>query len=187
MKVFELLSEIEEIVDTSANVPLTGRIIVESEELLEIVKDIRDSLPDEIHQAQWIQEEKDRILTEAKKEYETVINEAKRRADDLVEKNEILLKTREAAEELMKKTEATIKRMKMGTYDYLDKILFDFQEKMEQLNTVYFENMYSELEKSFNSINSMIENNRSEIKDMAYRTQVGKDDISDPENDEEVK
>ena len=32
MKVFELLSEIEEIVDTSANVPLTGRIIVESEE-----------------------------------------------------------------------------------------------------------------------------------------------------------
>ena len=77
--------------------------------------------------------------------------------------------------------------MKMGTYDYLDKILFDFQEKMEQLNTVYFENMYSELEKSFNSINSMIENNRSEIKDMAYRTQVGKDDISDPENDEEVK
>ena len=106
MKVFELLSEIEEIVDTSANVPLTGRIIVESEELLEIVKDIRDSLPDEIHQAQWIQEEKDRILTEAKKEYETVINEAKRRADDLVEKNEILLKTREAAEELMKKTEA---------------------------------------------------------------------------------
>ena len=47
--------------------------------------------------------------------------------------------------------------------------------------------MYSELEKSFNSINSMIENNRSEIKDMAYRTQVGKDDISDPENDEEVK
>ena len=77
--------------------------------------------------------------------------------------------------------------MKMGTYDYLDKILFDFQEKMEQLNTVCFENMYSELEKSFNSINSMIENNRSEIKDMAYRTQVGKDDISDPENDEEVK
>ena len=57
MKVLELLDEIEEIIDTSSGFPLTGKILVDAEELLEIVKEIRIELPDEIQQAQWINEE----------------------------------------------------------------------------------------------------------------------------------
>ena len=54
MRVLELLEEIEEIVDTAAGFPLTGKIMVDSQELLEIVREIRAELPDEIQQAQWI-------------------------------------------------------------------------------------------------------------------------------------
>ena len=52
MRVLELLEEIEEIVDTAAGFPLTGKIMVDSQELLEIVREIRAELPDEIQQAQ---------------------------------------------------------------------------------------------------------------------------------------
>ena len=38
MRVLELLEEIEEIVDTAAGFPLTGKIMVDSQELLEIVR-----------------------------------------------------------------------------------------------------------------------------------------------------
>ena len=48
MRVLELLEEIEEIVDTAAGFPLTGKIMVDSQELLEIVREIRAELPDEI-------------------------------------------------------------------------------------------------------------------------------------------
>ena len=41
MRVLELLEEIEEIVDTAAGFPLTGKIMVDSQELLEIVREIR--------------------------------------------------------------------------------------------------------------------------------------------------
>ena len=44
MKVLELLDEIVEIVDTSSGVPLTGKILVDAEEILEIVKEIRVEL-----------------------------------------------------------------------------------------------------------------------------------------------
>ena len=62
MRVLELLDEIEEIVDTSSGFPLTGKILVDAEELMEIVREIRLELPDEIQQAQWIKEERQRIL-----------------------------------------------------------------------------------------------------------------------------
>ncbi len=46
MKVLELLDEIEEIIDTSTSFPLTGKIMVDAEEILEIVKEIRVELPE---------------------------------------------------------------------------------------------------------------------------------------------
>ncbi|MEG0829068.1 MAG: hypothetical protein RSD88_00400 [Anaerovoracaceae bacterium] len=176
MKVLELLEEIEEIVDTASGFPLTGKIMVDAQELLEIVREIRNELPDEIQQAQWIKNERERIITESKKEYETVISEAKRQAEALVENNDITVKAKLRADELMRVTEDTAKQLKMSTYDYVDSILFNFQEKMDQLNSLYFGDMFGTIEKTFTDIGATLSTNREEIKDMAYRTQTNADD-----------
>ena len=73
MTVIDLLEEIEEIVETSSKVPMTNKIMVDGNELLEIVKEIRSSMPDDVQQAKWINDEKSRILSEAKEEYEKII------------------------------------------------------------------------------------------------------------------
>jgi len=172
MRVLELLEEIEEIVDTAAGFPLTGKIMVDSQELLEIVREIRAELPDEIQQAQWIKNERERIITEAKTQYEAVIEDAQKQADALVESNDITVKSKLRADELMKVTENTAKQLKIGTYDYLDGILYSFQGKMEHLSSLYFGDMFSSIEKAFNDINAALEANREELKEMAYRAQV---------------
>lgn len=190
MKVLELLEEIEEIVDTASGFPLTGKIMVDAQEILEIVREIRLELPDEIQQAQWIKNERERIIAEAKKEYEAVIADAKRQAETLVETDDITVKAKMRADELMRVTEQTAKQLKMSTYDYVDSILFNFQEKMEQLNALYFGDMFGTIEKTFNDINTTLSNNREEIKEMAYRTQTNQDDVmeeAEPESEEETQ
>jgi DNA repair exonuclease SbcCD ATPase subunit len=172
MRVLELLEEIEEIVDTAAGFPLTGKIMVDSQELLEIVREIRAELPDEIQQAQWIKNERERIIDEAKHQYEAVISDAQKQADVLVETNDITVKSKMRADELMKVTENTARQLKIGTYDYLDGILYSFQGKMSQLSDLYFGDMFSNLEKAFKDINEALEANREELKDMAYRAQM---------------
>lgn len=172
MRVLELLEEIEEIVDTAAGFPLTGKIMVDSQELLEIVREIRAELPDEIQQAQWIKNERERIIAEAKTQYEAVISDAQKQADNLVENHDITVKSKLRADELMKVTENTARQLKIGTYDYLDGILYSFQGKMSQLSDLYFGDMFSNLERAFKDINEALENNREELKDMAYRAQM---------------
>ncbi len=176
MKVLELLEEIEEIVDTASGFPLTGKIMVDGTELLEIVKEIRTELPDEIQQAQWIKNERDRILGEAKSEYQAVINDAKRQAEDLIDNDDIMVKAKNRAEELMRVTEDNIRQLKMSTYDYVDGILFDFQEKMDELSATYFTDMFNKLETTFNEVNVTLASNRDEIKEMAYKTSMNIDD-----------
>ena len=180
MRVLELLEEIEEIVDTAAGFPLTGKIMVDSQELLEIVREIRAELPDEIQQAQWIKNERERIIAEAKTQYEAVIDDAQKQADALVENNDITVKAKLRAEELMKVTEDTAKQLKIGTYDYLDSILYNFQGKMEHLSSIYFGEMFTSIEKAFEDINSALAANRDELKDMAYRAQVNAEDMPAP-------
>ena len=176
MKVLELLDEIEEIIDTSSGFPLTGKILVDADEILEIVKEIRVELPDEIQQAQWIKDERQRILEEAKREYETILKDAKLQAEYLIENDDITVKAKIRADEIMRVADSNVKVLKMSTFDYIDSILYNFQDKMDQLNSVYFHDMFGNLQNTFDKINGTILENRSEIKEMVYRAQSESED-----------
>ena len=172
MKVLDLLDEIEEICETSASMPLTNKIIVDKGEMLEIVSEIRQVLPDEIQQAQFIKNERARILEEAKHEYELLIRDAEKQAATLVETNAITIKAKQQAQDIMSTTEENAKTLKMGTYEYMDKILFDFQEKMDYINSRYFGEMFENLQNTFEGINDKLQENRNEIQEMAYKTKA---------------
>ena len=48
MTVLELLDELEEIVNAAPKLPLMGKIMVDANEVLDLAKDIRLSLPDDV-------------------------------------------------------------------------------------------------------------------------------------------
>ena len=172
MKVLALLEEMEDIVDSASAVPLTGKIMVDPNFVFEIIREIKDALPNEFQQAQWIKNEKDRILNEAKQEYDAVIIEAERRAEELINENRINIEAQKRALEITRVTETNTKALKMNTYGYIDNLLYDFQEKMDMLNVKYFTEMFENLSGTFEEINLTLAANRKEIKDMAYSTQM---------------
>ena len=171
MKVLELLEELEDIVDNATNVPLTSKIMLEAEDVFNIVREVRLALPDDVQQAKWIRDERDRILADAKTEYERIIREAKKQADYLVETDDITLRATKLAQEIREDAELHAKMLKMRSYDYVDKMLYDMQAKMDELNLKYFGEMYANLDKTFSIINQTLSDNRDEIKQLAYQTQ----------------
>ena len=68
--------------------------------------------------------------------------------------------------------------------DYVDGILFDFQEKMDELSTTYFNDMFNRLEMTFNEVNTTLAANRDEIKEMAYKTSMNLDEMPLPVSQE---
>ncbi len=171
MKVLELLEELEDIVDAATKVPMMSKVMIETEDIFSIVREIRLALPDDVQQAKWIRDERDRILEEAKAEYERIIREAKKQADYLVETDEITMRATKLSQEIRQDAEVHAKLLKMRTYDYVDKMLYDMQAKMDELNMRYFGEMYANLEKTFEQINQTLSDNREEIKTLAYKTQ----------------
>ena len=73
MEIFTLLETLEEILEQSKKLPFTDKAVVDKEAILEVIKEIRLKLPDELKQAKWIKEERQRILTEAQKEANDIV------------------------------------------------------------------------------------------------------------------
>ena len=171
MKVLDLLDELEEIIEVAGNVPLSKKVVVDPNEISEIIKEIRVELPDEIQQAQWIMSERQRILEEAKNEYNSIINEAQEKAEKHIASDEITLKAKARAEELIKNAKENCSVMKMSILDYTDGMLFNLQEKTDELKAIYFNDMFNTLQETFEKMYSNIESSRNEVKEQIYKAQ----------------
>ncbi len=176
MRVLEYLEEIEDIVETGTPVPMTGKVMINSEEVLNYIKEIRIDLPDEIKQAQWIKSESKRIIDEAKEKYEKIIEDARRQADVMVENDDIVVKSKMRADDIIRVAEENAKTLKLRAYKHVEDILYNLQCKVEELKATHFIDMVQKIEDEFIGINEKLEQNMSEISDIAYKTQMSEED-----------
>lgn len=140
MDVLKLINEIEDIIEEGSAVPFSKKVMVDSEEILEIIKEIRIRLPDEIKQASWIKEEKQRILAEAQKDADTMLNEAEYKLQELIDHEGVTRAANERAEEIINKAQITAKEIRLGAMEYADSLLLETQEKLRDMIGMLNEN-----------------------------------------------
>ena len=92
MEIFTLLETLEETIENARKMPLTNKGIVDKDELLDLIKEIRIKLPEELKQAKWVKEERTRILIEAQKEADDIVKEAENRIIAMIDEHEITKK-----------------------------------------------------------------------------------------------
>ena len=152
MDALELIDELEDIIDKGVSVPFTGRCLLDKEELMELIQEIKLKLPDDLNQAKWIKNERQNILNDAKTEADKIIKDAKDRIISMIDENEITKSAKEQAMQIMDKAKMDAKATKDASYAYTDNLL-------ESVETVVSDTIH-ELEKCI----SIVRNNRSELR-----------------------
>ena len=131
MEIFTLLETLEDIMEKSRNVPFSNKCIVDKEEILDIIKEIRLKLPEEIKQAKWVKEERQRILVEAQKEADGIIKEAENRIISMIDEHEITRKAYEKKVEIIETANEMSREIKTGTEEYADGVLAGIEVALE--------------------------------------------------------
>lgn len=152
MEIFTLLETLEDILEKSKTVPFTEKAIVDKEEVLEIIKDVRLKLPDELKQAKWVKEERARILDEAQKEADEIVREAENRIISMIDEHEITRKAYEQKAEIIETANEMSREITKGTKDYADGILENLENAIHSINA------------SINEALKTVEQNRNELK-----------------------
>ena len=137
MEIFTLLDELEEYLEGARNLPFTSKGIVNKDEILDIIKEIRLKLPDELKQAKWIKEERGRILVEAQKEADGIVKEAENRIISMIDEHEITRKAYEQKAQIIETANEMSREISKGTKEYADNLLEKIENTLQEaLKTV---------------------------------------------------
>jgi len=132
MEILSILETLEEVIEKSVSVPFSGKCMVDREEILEIIKEMRLKLPDDIKQAKWVKEERQKILLEAQKEANSIIKDAENKIASLVDEHEITKKAYEQANEIVSNAQKNAREIRLGTKEYADNVLSKVEEILEE-------------------------------------------------------
>lgn len=186
VKIMSLLDELEELITTSSKVPFSEKGVIDVDMAQRIIEDIRLGLPRDIKEAAWVKQEKDRIINDAKDEYNKLIVTAKDEAEYLVDSDLIKREAQKRAASILTEAESHASYIKLKTYEYIDKLLFDVQTEISSITATFFEPMTEKVSETISNVNSKINKNREEMKNLADKVNFTVDDssYSSDENDE---
>jgi len=137
MDIYDVIENLEDGIEKSVVLPFSSKSLVDKEELLEIIKQLRLSLPDDMKKAEWIMQEEKLIIEKAKQEAERIIQNAEGQIKSLIDDNDITRKAYEQASELIDSAQKNAREIKMGTKQYADKILVKVEDVLrDTLNVV---------------------------------------------------
>jgi cell division septum initiation protein DivIVA len=89
MDILHLVDRLEELFNESRPIPLTHSVIMDENRLMDIIDQMRVSIPDEIKKAQQINVQRDRILAQAQEEANRTLALAREKSEKMVERNEL--------------------------------------------------------------------------------------------------
>ena len=106
MKVDEIIDRMEYVVHHARRVPFSAQVIVDEEEIVELLDELRASLPEEIKQANRVVQEQHRLISEAHAEAGRITARASERAEGAVRDHEVLRRVERQAQQTLREAQA---------------------------------------------------------------------------------
>jgi len=129
----ELLEEMDSMLDKAVSVPLSGgKAMVNTEKLREIIDDIRLHLPNEIRQARAIAAERNDIISEARKEAESITRKAEERARAMINQEEVVRKASIQASEMVSQAQTEGREIRKSAIDYAENLMRTTEDAIGQ-------------------------------------------------------
>ncbi len=135
MKIEEILTAMEDLLEDAWNLPMSGgKRVVSTTELYDLIADLRASLPEEIRASNEILEKRDRIILKGREEAELTIATARAQAEKMVSQESVYREAQQQAQDIIAKAQKNAKEMKSATVEYCDSILSRTAESLAKSN-----------------------------------------------------
>lgn len=165
VNIIELLEYLQDLVENSSKVPMSGKVMIDKKEIIEVVDQIINYLPDQFKKAEWVMNERERILDEAKKEYDSVRKETMAMMRQNVENHDIVKEAKVRAQEIIASAQRDAKAIRLGSRDYSDEILTQLDKEIEEQKIKLIKSLQDSFESVAKEIDSNLSNACDVIKD----------------------
>lgn len=171
MEILQLVDQLEQVLNRGWRMPLTSSLVVNEEECLRLIDQMRISVPSAIKESERMIAERDRILEEAHLQAEEIIAQAEREAMEMVSEHHITQASQQEAERILERGQIEAIRMVQDAEDYTLTVLRDLSDQLSDA-----------LRQAENGIQA-IEESRAAEEEMGYSEPAAPISAAEPEND----
>ena len=111
MDIINVIDRLETLVETSKSVPVSGNILVDRKKIMELVDQLRLTIPEEVRSAEDVLSQKDQILNTAATDARRTKSMAEDELRDRLNSNELVMQAEARAAETVRDAEERITRM----------------------------------------------------------------------------
>lgn len=127
MDLIDKIDELQVLIEEAKAVPLSSSAVIDRTELLELLAQLKQDVPEEVRQARWMTRDRDELMERARKEGERIIAEAREQRDRLLSRTEIVHAAQREAERIIDDAKERGAKLQMQAEDYIDQKLAAFE------------------------------------------------------------
>ena len=133
MDVMEIIAMMEGTIERASTVPLTGKIMLDRDEMLDFLQELRLVYPEELKEAKWVKEERQRILSEAEARAEAIRKSAEEAQIKLIDEHEVTKEAYRQANETVNAARNQAMDIKTDCDQYVQDMLLDAERRLGML------------------------------------------------------
>ena len=127
------LAQLEQIVRDAKSMPLSSSVLISRDEVLEMLHEMQESLPEEIKQARWVVKDREELLAKARAEGDRIIEQAHEDQRRMAMKDAVAKRAQEESARLLQEAEDTTAGMRREAEDYVDAKLAQFEIALRKI------------------------------------------------------
>ena len=132
MDILHLVDRLEELFNESRSIPFTHSVVVDEDRMLDIIDQMRVSIPDEIKKAQQLLAQRDRILAQSQEEANRTLALAREKSDQLTERDQIVQAAQARADQIIEQSRVEGENTKREADQYVLETLTSIEMELDR-------------------------------------------------------
>ncbi len=133
--ILHLVDRLETLLSKSWRLPFTSNVVIQEDAFLDIIDQMRISIPEEVKQARRVTAERDRLLEQAQEEADRIVGLAQEQVGSLADDHEIVKTAQARADEVLGRAQHSAEMVKSDADTYVMETLSSLEEQLMMLLT----------------------------------------------------
>ena len=127
------IQQLEDMVREAKSMPLSSSALLNRDEVLELIEQMKDSLPDEVKQARWIVKDREELLAKARRDAEAMVEQGRQEQLRLASHEAVVQRSHEEAARIVSEAEDEARKLKLEAEDYVDAKLAQLEGALQKI------------------------------------------------------
>ncbi|MCZ2127021.1 MAG: hypothetical protein LC099_04515 [Anaerolineales bacterium] len=133
MDILQLIDRLEELFNDAKAVPFTHNVVVDEDKMLELIDQMRITVPEEVKKAQQLIAQRDRVMAQAQEEANRTIQLARDKAEEMVLKDKVAQEAQRRADQILAQARADADNVRADADNYVLDTLMQLQDQIAKV------------------------------------------------------